>query len=139
MKCTIKRISCVDMTKGRTGCRVEGFIHMPNQELIPDTILKWIFNYGGVNVEFLPTGLKVSSWASTTCSENDTFDKSRGAHIAESKAKAKIYRFLAGFSASMSAYLESLANDFDDTALKYDHCVDHEESHLNFLGDRPNN
>ena len=110
MKCTIKSIRPVEFVNNRVGCRVEGFIPDNNMNLIPDSILKWVDSYEGVKVVPYENGIFVAAWAETNCSEKDVYDLNRGARIAESKAKAKIYRFLRRYSEYMSNYFETLSN-----------------------------
>ena len=134
MKCTIESIRSIEFTNKRVGCRVEGFIPVADMCLIPDSILKWIHCYEGVKAIPYEDGIFVASWAESNCSERDIYDFNRGARIAESKAKAKIYRFLRRYAEYMSNYFETLSNAYQDVFLKYDHCVDHEESHADMLG-----
>lgn len=138
MKCTIESIRTVEFNDNRIGCKVEGFIPMDNMDLIPDHILKWIFYYEGVKAICYDKGIFIASWAETVCSEKDTYDALTGSRIAESKAKAKIYRFIRNLADYMSNYFETLSNQYDEVFLKYDHCVDHEESHLATLGNKFN-
>ena len=134
MKCTIESIRSIEFTNKRVGCRVEGFIPVADMCLIPDSILKWIHCYEGVKAIPYEDGIFVASWAESNCSERDIYDFNRGARIAESKAKAKIYRFLRRYAEYMSNYFETLSNAYQDAFLKYDHCVDHEEDHASMLG-----
>ena len=124
MKCTIESIRSIEFTNKRVGCRVEGFIPVADMCLIPDSILKWIHCYEGVKAIPYEDGIFVASWAESNCSERDIYDFNRGARIAESKAKAKIYRFLRRYAEYMSNYFETLSNAYQDVFLKYDHCVD---------------
>ena len=134
MKCTIKSIRTIEFADQRVGSRVEGFISIAKMDLIPDSILKWIFCYEGVKAVPYENGIFVAAWAETNCSNKDVYDFNRGARIAESKAKAKIYRFIRRYAEYMSEYFETLSNEYQDVFLKYDHCVDHEESHADMLG-----
>lgn len=138
MKCTIESVRNIEFGNQRNGARVEGFIPMPDTSIIPENIRKWIFYYEGIKAIVYEDGIFVASWAETICSEKDKYDSAIGAHIAESKAKAKIYRFMRNFADSMSNYFESLSNEFQDMYLKYDHCVDHEEDHSAKLGNKYN-
>ena len=134
MKCTIKSVRPVEFANKRVGCRVEGFIPVADMCLIPDSILKWLHFYEGVKAVPYENGIFVAAWAESNCSEKDVYDFNRGARIAESKAKAKIYRFLRRYAEYMSNYFETLSNAYQDAFLKYDHCVDHEEDHAAMLG-----
>lgn len=134
MKCTIKSIRAVEFANQRVGCRVEGFVPIANMGLIPDHILKWIFCYEGVKAVPYEDGIFIAAWAETNCSDKDVYDFYRGARIAESRAKAKIYRFIRRYAEYMSEYFETLSNAYQDVFLKYDHCVDHEEDHAAMLG-----
>lgn len=134
MKCTIKSVNLVEFANKRVGCRVEGFIPVADMGLIPDSILKWIFCYEGIKAVPYADGIFVAAWAETNCSDKDVYDFNRGARIAESKAKTKIYRFIRRYAEYMSEYFETLSNVYQDAFLKYDHCVDHEEGHAAMLG-----
>ena len=134
MKCTIESIRSIEFTNKRVGCRVEGFIPVADMCLIPDSILKWIHCYEGVKAIPYEDGIFIASWAESNCSERDIYDFNRGARIAESKAKAKIYRFLRRYAEYMSNYFETLSNAYQDVFLKYDHCVDLGDHRTAILG-----
>lgn len=138
MKCTIESIHNVELSGNRAGARVEGFIPFDRMHLIPNHIDHWIHHYEGVKTVQYENGIFVAAWAETVCSERDKYDAKTGEHIAESKAKAKIYRFIRNFTAKMAEYFESLTDEFDDVRLKYQHCVEHEEEHMEILGNRNN-
>ena len=134
MKCTIDSVRIIKFEDKRIGCRVEGFIPVAKMDLIPEHILRWIHNYEGIKAVPYTKGIFVASWAETTCSANDTYDFKRGSRIADSKAKAKIYRFIRRYAEYMADYFENLSNIYQDAYMKYDHCVDHEEEHAETLG-----
>lgn len=132
MKCSIKSIRNLALKGNRSGSRVEGFVTL-DSTLIPDSILKWLAEYKGVKTVVYENGISVAAWGETKCDDRDTFDPVKGSHIAESKAKAKLYRFMKNFSYEMYSYYDSIANYFDEAQVKYDHCLDHEEAHTAFL------
>lgn len=138
MKCTIESVRNVEFKDGRNGTRVEGFIPMQDTTIIPERIKKWLFYYEGVKAIIYEDGIFVAAWAETVCSDKDSYDSTVGSHISESKAKAKIYRFIKNFAELLADYFQNLHEDFMDAYLKYDHCVDHETTHTATLGNRNN-
>lgn len=137
MKCTFNTIESKVTKQNTIGAFVEGFIRM-DIDAIPFGIIKWITNYEGVRITPYENGLVVKSWAETTCSEKDTYDETIGRRIAESKAKLYIYRFMRNLFWYMSEFHEIQAESYNDAYMKYDHCVVHEEEHIEKLGNANN-
>lgn len=132
MKCTIESIRNIELKDKRFGSRLEAFAPFET-EFIFDTIKDWIKEYAGVHAVIYDDGIRITAWAEAKCSERDTYNPITGAHIAESKAKAKMYRFLRNFSELMANSYASISDYMQDAYLKYDHCVDHEEEHTEYL------
>lgn len=133
MKCTIESIRNIELKNNHVGSRIEGFVPMEDINSIPEHIKLWILDYPGVKAIMYADGIFIASWGETVCSSKDTYNALKGKHIAESKAKAKIYRFMKNFANYMANYYAQLSNCYQDDYLKYDHCVDHEEDHTDFL------
>lgn len=131
MKCTIDSIRNIELKNKRVGSRIEGFVSGVGD--IPEEICDWIKSYQGVKAIVYEDGIYIASWGETTCSNNDKYESVTGKHIAESRAKAKIYRFMRNLSEYLSNYYMSKSNYFQDDYLKYEHCVEHEDEHTNYL------
>lgn len=131
MKCTIKKISNIELKNNCVGSRVEGFVPLNLQ--LPDYIKSWIKGYCGVKVVVYEDGIFVASWAEAKCSEHDSYEALTGKHLAESRAKSKLYKFLKNLSMLLVCYFAGLVDDFEMDYEKYSYCVEHESRHTNYL------
>lgn len=135
MKCTFTKIRTIELENNKIGARVEGFIPMDDVSIIPNEVLEWIYSYTGVTARVYADGIAIISWGETTCSHNDTYNKKQGEHLAESKAKTKLYRFIANYTSAMTNYFVGLVEMFNNDAMKYAHCLEHEIEHTKFLSE----
>lgn len=135
MKCTFKHIHSVETKENTVGTRIDGFIVLQTTWL-PWSIHKWIMEYEGLNATIYPNGIRVHSWAETTCCGGDTYDLSVGSRISESKAKRKIYNFMRTLSSQLSIWYTLQATQYFEDFEKYKHCSEHELEYSSKLGGR---
>ncbi len=131
MKCTIEKISNFELRGKRVGSRVEGFV--PLDFKLPEDIKSWLKGYQGVKVVIYEEGVFIAAHGEAKCSENDTYSKLIGSHIAESRAKAKLYKFLKNLSSLLVCYFMKVVKDFENDYEKYSYCVEHEAKHTEYL------
>jgi hypothetical protein len=132
MKCTIKSVRIIELDDDRTGCRIEGVIPVSD---IPEPVFEWLLEYQGIKVVPYDDHIFVASWGETTRTGEDTYIYDTGRHISESKAKCKLFKFLRNFSEYMANYYAQVSNVWQDIYMKYDYCVDREETHIANLKD----
>lgn len=132
MKCTIESIRNIELKDKRFGSRIIAFVPIA-EDFIFEPIRKWISKYEGVQTVLYAEGIKITSWAESKCSDADEYNPLTGAHLAESKAKAKMYRFLRNFAKKMEKGYGRVSNYMLDAYTKYDYCVEHEEEHTKYL------
>lgn len=130
MKCKIKSFFPAVENK-EVRCHVVGTVTNPMLEFIPVKIWKWIESYEGIAISFNgEDSFKISAWGTALCSDEDEFNLKKGKNLAESRAKAKVYRFVRTYSDKMSTYLGSLAEKFDDELAHYLVRVEQEKDHI---------
>lgn len=132
MKCTFVKVHVVETENYQTEAFIEGFIPL-NANLLPESTYDWIINYPGVEADLQSDGVKIKVHSTTKCAPSDVYDRILGAHIAESKAKTKLYRFIRNLTMEVSDYFIGLAEYYSDAWDKYEHCLTHELEHTEYL------
>lgn len=133
MKCTIENLKSFERNDGRIGTMIQGFLPVGLLK-IPEELISWINNYQGVQVKILEDGLVITAIAHTNCLEGDSYDFGLGAHISETKAKVKLFKFIRNLSEKVANYYMALSNNFQDVYEKYDYCMVRDQEHAKLLG-----
>lgn len=125
MKCIISDVRLFEVYDYRVMCSMSCFIPI-DSIILPEKILKWIYNYNGIAADITGSGIKVKVKSSSKCDDQDDYDFKTGCFIAKSKAKRKVYTFIMHLCQKLYVYYNDMSEDFLDSKLKYEDSIEYQ-------------